>query len=103
MSNEPKYFTNFKVHTQYSICEGAIKIPELAEYCKVNKIPVSEVRVVPFLITGKWSDFGIGLYSGEETSLSISTSKVTIVEEGEAFEFFILFWFKLQLTSFKFN
>ena len=39
MSNEPKYFTNFKVHTQYSICEGAIKIPELAEYCKVNKIP----------------------------------------------------------------
>ena len=31
-------FTNFKVHTQYSICEGAIKIEELAEYCKTNKI-----------------------------------------------------------------
>ncbi len=39
MSNAPKYFTNFKVHTQYSICEGAIKIPELAEYCKSNKVP----------------------------------------------------------------
>ena len=39
MSNALKYFTNFKVHTQYSICEGAIKIPELAEYCKSNKVP----------------------------------------------------------------
>ncbi len=33
-----KHFNNFKIHTQYSICEGAIKIDELAEYCKVNKI-----------------------------------------------------------------
>ena len=39
MSNALKYFTNFKVHTQYSICEGAIKIPELAEYCKANRVP----------------------------------------------------------------
>ena len=39
MSNVVKHFTNFKVHTQYSICEGAIKIPELAEYCKTNKVP----------------------------------------------------------------
>ena len=31
-------FNNLKVHTQYSICEGAIKIDELAEYCKLNKI-----------------------------------------------------------------
>ena len=38
MSNVTKYFTNFKIHTQYSICEGAIKIPELAEYCKTNKV-----------------------------------------------------------------
>ena len=30
-------FTNFKIHTQYSICEGAVKIDELAEHCK-NKI-----------------------------------------------------------------
>ena len=33
-----KEFNNIKVHTQYSICEGAVKIDELAEYCKVNKI-----------------------------------------------------------------
>jgi len=31
-------FNHLKVHTQYSICEGAIKIDELAEYCKSNKI-----------------------------------------------------------------
>ena len=31
-------FNNIKIHTQYSICEGAIKIDELAEYCKFNKI-----------------------------------------------------------------
>jgi len=33
-----KVFNNFKVHTQYSICEGAIKIDDLANYCKENKI-----------------------------------------------------------------
>ena len=33
-----KSFNNIKIHTQYSICEGAIKIDELAEYCKINKI-----------------------------------------------------------------
>ena len=32
-----KKFNNIKVHTQYSICEGAIKIDELADYCKLNK------------------------------------------------------------------
>ena len=31
-------FNNIKIHTQYSICEGAIKIDELAEYCKAKKI-----------------------------------------------------------------
>ena len=31
-------FNNIKIHTQYSICEGAIKIDDLAEYCKNNKI-----------------------------------------------------------------
>ena len=35
--NDP-HFTNFKIHSQYSICEGAVKIDELAEYCKKNKI-----------------------------------------------------------------
>ena len=33
-----KNFNHIKVHTQYSICEGAIKIDELADYCKINKI-----------------------------------------------------------------
>ena len=31
-------FNNIKVHTQYSICEGAIKIDDLADYCKSKKI-----------------------------------------------------------------
>ena len=39
MINEKFHFTNFKIHTQYSICEGAIKIEDLAQYCKENKIP----------------------------------------------------------------
>ena len=38
MSVNIKQFNNLKIHTQYSICEGAIKIDELAEYCKTNKI-----------------------------------------------------------------
>ena len=33
-----KNFNNIKIHTQYSICEGAIKIDDLAEYCKNNKV-----------------------------------------------------------------
>ena len=31
-------FNNIKIHTQYSIREGAIKIDELADYCKAKKI-----------------------------------------------------------------
>ena len=31
-------FNNIKIHTQYSICEGAIKIDDLADYCKNNKV-----------------------------------------------------------------
>tara|TARA_Y100000590_G_scaffold467904_1_gene648510 strand:+ start:4178 stop:7597 length:3420 start_codon:yes stop_codon:yes gene_type:complete len=38
MNNAGNKFTNFKIHTQYSICEGAIKIEDLASYCKENKI-----------------------------------------------------------------
>ena len=38
MINGKNQFTNFKIHTQYSLCEGAIKIEELANYCKENKI-----------------------------------------------------------------
>ena len=38
MLGSDKNFNNIKIHTQYSICEGAIKIDELAQYCKLNKI-----------------------------------------------------------------
>ena len=31
-------FTNFKIHTQYSICEGALKIDNLKDYSKSKKI-----------------------------------------------------------------
>ena len=38
MLEASKTFNNIKIHTQYSICEGAIKIDDLASYCKANKI-----------------------------------------------------------------
>ena len=38
MLDSNKHFNNIKIHTQYSICEGAIKIDDLADYCKSNKI-----------------------------------------------------------------
>ena len=38
MINGQKEFSNFKIHSQYSICEGAIKIDDLASHCKENKI-----------------------------------------------------------------
>ncbi len=38
MPGSDKDFNNIKIHTQYSICEGAIKIDDLAEHCKENKI-----------------------------------------------------------------
>ena len=31
-------FNHLKIHTQYSICEGALKTSDLAKYCKTNKI-----------------------------------------------------------------
>jgi DNA polymerase-3 subunit alpha len=37
MSNV-RIFNHFKIHSQYSICEGAIKLDELSELCKENKI-----------------------------------------------------------------
>ena len=33
-----KEFTHLKIHTQYSICEGALRTADLARYCKENKI-----------------------------------------------------------------
>ena len=38
MHVKSKNFNNIKIHTQYSICEGAIKIDDLSKYCKDNKI-----------------------------------------------------------------
>ena len=38
MDDNKKKFVHFKVHTQYSICEGAIKIEDLAKFCKDKKI-----------------------------------------------------------------
>jgi len=38
MEKSKNTFNHLKIHTQYSICEGAIKIDDLAEYCKNNKI-----------------------------------------------------------------
>ena len=33
-----KEFNHLKIHTQYSICVGAIKIDELKDYCKIHKV-----------------------------------------------------------------
>ena len=38
MDDNKKNFSHFKIHTQYSICEGAIKIADLAKFCKDKKI-----------------------------------------------------------------
>jgi len=38
MEKFKKTFNHIKIHTQYSICEGAIKIDELSKYCKENKV-----------------------------------------------------------------
>ena len=36
--NSNNQFNHFKIHSQYSICEGALKIDQLKEYCKERKI-----------------------------------------------------------------
>ena len=33
-----KSYNHLKIHSQYSICEGAIKIDHLKDFCKTNKI-----------------------------------------------------------------
>ena len=38
LQSKKKSFNQIKIHTQYSICEGALKIEKLKEYCKRNKI-----------------------------------------------------------------
>ena len=38
MQENNQNFNHIKIHTQYSICEGAIKIDDLKNFCKENKI-----------------------------------------------------------------
>ena len=38
LKSKKKQFNQIKIHTQYSICEGALKIENLKEHCKKNKI-----------------------------------------------------------------
>ena len=38
VNNSNKEFTHLKIHTQYSICEGALRTTDLAKYCKTNRI-----------------------------------------------------------------
>ena len=33
-----KIFNHLKIHSQYSICEGAVKIEDLKSYCKDNNL-----------------------------------------------------------------
>ncbi len=38
MQESNKIFNHLKIHTQYSICEGAVKIDDLKNFCKEKKI-----------------------------------------------------------------
>jgi len=38
MEENNQNFNHIKIHTQYSICEGAVKIDDLKTFCKENKI-----------------------------------------------------------------
>ena len=53
-AHNDKNFNNIKIHTQYSICEGAIKIDDLADYCKAKKIK-SLVLLIAIIYVVHWS------------------------------------------------
>ena len=36
LGNNKNSFNHLKIHTQYSICEGALKIEDLKSHCKKN-------------------------------------------------------------------
>ena len=43
-------FNHLKIHTQYSICEGAIKIDNLKDFCKEKKNTLfRSVRYIQFM------------------------------------------------------
>ena len=45
MQENNQNFNHLKIHTQYSICEGAIKIDDLKNYCKENKIKSLDYQI----------------------------------------------------------
>ena len=45
-----KTFNHFKIHTQYSICEGAVKIDELKEFCKKIKLDQSVYLILQIYV-----------------------------------------------------
>ena len=50
MLNDKKEFCNFKIHSQYSICEGAVKIDSLKKLnhssCRVNPVTTDDYPTV---------------------------------------------------------
>ena len=40
-------FNHLKIHTQYSICEGAAKIDDLQEFSKTNKLKSGDSAKIP--------------------------------------------------------
>ena len=65
MQESQKTFNHLKIHTQYSICEGAIKIDDLKNYCKDKladfKIPkkIFFMEEIPKGATGKIQRIGM--------------------------------------------
>ena len=85
-----KNFNHLKVHTQYSICEGAIKIDELVNYCKLNKIKTIGLADSYNLcgaleFSEKISKVGTHPIIGTQINLNVSdiTGKVTLYATSE--------------------